>query len=82
MKVQVLGTGCNKCNQLYDEVQKAIGNAGVSAELSKVEKIEEIAAFGVLFTPALVIDGSLKAAGKVPSQAEITSWLKEAAQSK
>jgi small redox-active disulfide protein 2 len=69
-----------KCNKLYDEVQNAMADTGISADLSKVEKIEEIMKFGVAFTPALVIDGNVKAAGKVPSHTEICSWLKEAAE--
>ena len=77
MKIEVLGTGCKKCNKLYDEVQKAITQARVSAELSKVEKIEEIVKYGVAFTPALVIDGKVKAAGIVPKAAQIEAWLKE-----
>ncbi len=77
MKIQVLGTGCMKCNKLYAETEKAIAQAGVSAELSKVEKIEEIMKFGTPFTPALVIDGKVRSVGKVPKAAEIAVWLKE-----
>lgn len=77
MKIQVLGTGCMKCNKLYAETEKAIAQAGVSAELSKVEKIEEIMKFGIAFTPALVIDGEVKVAGSVPKAEQIATWLKE-----
>ncbi len=77
MKVQVLGTGCMKCNKLYAEAEKAIAQSGVSAELIKVEKIEDIMNFGVLFTPAIVIDGQVRSAGKVPDAAQIASWLEE-----
>ena len=80
MKIQVLGTGCMKCNKLYAEVEKVLADTGVSAELSKVEKIEEIMKFGVPFTPALVIDGTVKCAGKVPRAEEIAGWLREAAE--
>jgi len=80
MKIEVLGTGCMKCNKLFDEVQKAIAQAGVSAELSKVEKIEEIMKYGVAFTPASVIDGKVKAAGNIPKAAQIEAWLKESGQ--
>lgn len=79
MRVQVLGTGCAKCKRLYAEVEKAIAETGVSADLSKVEKVDEIMKFGVMFTPALVVDGAVKVAGKVPSAAEISAWLREAA---
>lgn len=77
--VKVLGTGCRKCNQLYDEVTKAIAQSGVEVDLSKVEKIDEIAAYGVLSTPALVVDGQVKSTGKIPKADKIISWLKEAA---
>lgn len=59
MKIHVLGTGCAKCQKLYAEVQRAIGQAGIGADLSKVEALEEIVAFGVAFTPGLVIDGEV-----------------------
>ena len=62
MEVKVLGTGCRKCNKLYDEVKKAIELAGVDAELEKVEKLDEIADYGVALTPALVVDGAVRAA--------------------
>ena len=79
MKIQVLGTGCIKCNKLYAEVEKAIAQTGVSAELSKVEKIEEIVKFGTAFTPGLVIDGEVKSQGKVPGSEQIAAWISEAA---
>ncbi len=79
MKVQVLGTGCAKCKQLYLEAEKAVAAAGVAAELEKVEKIDEIVKFGVMMTPALVIDGEVKASGHIPKAAEITAWLTAAA---
>ncbi len=78
MKVQVLGTGCMKCNQLYAEVKKAIAQAGVEADLSKVEKIDEIMKFGVMLTPALVVNGTVKSVGKLPDTEEIIAWIEEA----
>lgn len=69
-----------KCNKLYAETEKAIAEAGVSAELAKIEKIEEIMKFGVVFTPALVIDGQVKSAGAVPKVSQIVAWLQEANQ--
>ena len=69
-----------KCNKLYAETEKAIAQAGASVELSKVEKIEEIMKFGVVFTPALVIDGQVKSAGKVAKADDIATWIREASQ--
>jgi small redox-active disulfide protein 2 len=76
MDVKVLGTGCTKCKKLYAEAEKAVAEAGVTASLSKVERIEDIMAFGVLSTPALVIDGEVKATGRVPAAKEIAGWLR------
>lgn len=79
MKVSVLGTGCPKCRKLYAEAEKAVAASGVGAELEKVEKIDEIMKFGVMMTPALVVDGEVKASGRIPSEAEIASWITTAA---
>ncbi len=80
MKVNVLGTGCAKCNKLYALAEDAISATGVTAELSKVEKIDEIANYGVAFTPALVVDGEVKSAGKLPTVEKISEWLRAAGQ--
>jgi small redox-active disulfide protein 2 len=77
MKVHVLGTGCMKCDKLYQEAQKAIEISGLAVELEKVEKIDQIMKFGVAITPALIIDGEVKASGKVPKAEQIANWLKE-----
>lgn len=79
MKIQVLGTGCAKCKKLYAEAEKAVSASGLPAQLEKVEKIDEIMAHGVMMTPALVIDGEVKASGRIPTVAEISSWLTTAA---
>ena len=79
MNVKVLGTGCARCKQLYAEAQKALTQSGVEASLEKVEKIDEIMKFGVMMTPALVIDTEVKCSGRIPQAAEIVSWLTTAA---
>lgn len=79
MKVQVLGTGCPKCHKLYAEAQKAVASSGVAADLEKVERIDDILRYGVMLTPALVIDGEVKASGRIAPAAEIASWLTTAA---
>jgi small redox-active disulfide protein 2 len=78
MKLEILGTGCTKCKKLYAEAEKAIAAAGVAAQLEKVEAIEDIARYGVLLTPALVIDGEVVASGRIASAEEISSWIGEA----
>ncbi len=77
MQVKILGTGCAKCNKLYQIAAKAIAEAGVDAELVKVEKIDEIVTYGVAMTPGLVIDDQVKSAGKLPSVSQVAAWLKE-----
>ena len=80
MEIKILGTGCAKCNKLYAETEKALAQTGVSARLSKVEKIQEIMTYGVALTPGLVIDGRVVAAGKVPRRAQIVVWIEAASQ--
>jgi small redox-active disulfide protein 2 len=75
VNIEILGTGCAKCKKLYEEVQKAIAASGQSPTLSKVEKLEEIMAYGVMTTPAVVIDGQVKSSGRIPSVSELTSWI-------
>ncbi len=79
MDVKVLGTGCAKCKRLYAEAEKAVAASGVPASLGKVETLDEIMRFGVMSTPALVVDGEVKCAGRIPAAAEIVSWLTTAA---
>lgn len=74
-KVQILGTGCAKCKTLTDNARKAVELAGVEAEIEKVEDIREIMKFDVLMTPGLVIDGEVKAAGRVLSPDDIKKLL-------
>lgn len=75
MKVQILGTGCPKCKKLAANAEEAIANSGVAAEIEKVDKLPEIMKFGVMSTPALAIDGEVKASGKVLSVEDITEML-------
>lgn len=78
MKIKVLGTGCRKCNKLLAEVEKAVAHAGVSVEVEKVENIDDIMGYGVMMTPALVIDEEVKASGRVPRSPEIVAWIQSA----
>jgi len=79
MKIQVLGTGCAKCKKLYAEAEKAVSASGLPAQLEKVEKIEDIMTYGVMMTPALVVDGEVRSSGRIPAVSEIASWLTAAA---
>jgi small redox-active disulfide protein 2 len=75
MKIEILGVGCAKCKNLYNNTLKALEESGKSAEVVKVEDIPSIMKYGVMGTPALVIDGQVKSAGKVESVAEIKGML-------
>jgi small redox-active disulfide protein 2 len=75
MKIEVLGTGCAKCHKLEELVRATVQEAGVDAEIAKVEDIKKIMGYGVMTTPALVIDGEVKVAGKIPGKEEIRKWL-------
>jgi len=74
-KIQILGTGCAKCKTLTENAKKAVELAGVEAEIEKVSDIKEIMRFNILMTPGLVIDGVLKAAGRVLSPEDIKKLL-------
>lgn len=74
-KLQVLGTGCPKCKKLAETAEQAARDLGIDYELEKVTDINEIVAFGVMATPALAVDGDVKASGRVPSIEEIKRML-------
>jgi small redox-active disulfide protein 2 len=75
-KIQVLGTGCAKCERLAENVRAALRELGSDCPVEKVSRIDEIASFGVMMTPALAIDGQVKLVGKVPSVAELKELLR------
>jgi small redox-active disulfide protein 2 len=79
VEIKVLGSGCPNCKRLYAEAEKAIAQSGQVATLIKVEAIEEIVNYGVMRTPALVIDGRVVSSGKIPSAAEIAAFITTAA---
>ncbi len=74
-KIQILGTGCPKCKKLAENAEAAAKELGIEFEIEKVTDINEIMKFGVMMTPALVVDGELKVVGKVPSPDEINQML-------
>jgi small redox-active disulfide protein 2 len=73
--LQVLGTGCAKCTKLKEHAEAAVQALGIEAAVEKVEDINQITGFGVMMTPALVVDGEVKVVGKVPSVDEIKKLL-------
>lgn len=75
MEIKVLGPGCPKCLQAEKIVRDAVAESGVSASVEKVTDILEIGSYGVMGTPAVVVDGEVKSVGKIPGKAEVISWL-------
>ena len=76
MKIEILGPGCPKCKMLYENAKKAVAEKGIRAEIVKVEDMDKITEYGVMMTPALVIDGEVKSSGTISSSEEIKKWLK------
>ncbi len=76
MEIKVLGPGCAKCKKTEKIVKKVVAENGSDATVEKVTDLMEIAGYGVVSTPAVVVDGEVKCSGKVPGKDDIKSWLK------
>ncbi len=74
-KILVLGTGCPKCEKLKKDVETAALEMGIEYELDKITEISKMMEYGVMITPALVVDGEAKVVGKVPSMDELKKLL-------
>ena len=74
-KIQILGTGCAKCEKLAANAKEAADKLGLDYEMIKVKELNDIMAFGVMTTPGLAVDGKVLTTGKVPSPAEIEKLL-------
>jgi small redox-active disulfide protein 2 len=75
MKLQILGTGCSRCKQLTEHTERAAQELGLDYEVEKVTDFDRILEFGIVATPALVVDGSVKIFGQVPTTARIKEIL-------
>lgn len=75
MEIKVLGTGCPKCKTLEKMVQNSVSELGLDAEVGKVEDIMQIMQYGVMHTPALVVNGKVVLSGRVPTEAELKNLL-------
>ncbi|MDZ7707847.1 MAG: thioredoxin family protein [Trueperaceae bacterium] len=78
MTIKVLGPGCRRCQQLYLEAVFAVEQTGVQVDLVKVEDFRAVLQYGIMSTPAIVIDDQLKASGRIAPAAEIAGWIEEA----
>ena len=76
MKIEVLGTGCPKCHKTKENIEAALSELGREAEVVEVKNLKAIADYGVMLTPAVVIDGEVKIVGKIPSIADIKALLR------
>jgi small redox-active disulfide protein 2 len=77
MEIKVLGPGCPRCQQTEKNVKEALTEAGVEAGIEKVTDTMKIAGYGVMGTPAVVIDGEVKSVGKIPSKEDVKSWIQK-----
>ncbi len=75
MKIEILGKSCSKCEKLEENAKLAVKEKGIKAELLKITEIDKIIEYGVMSTPAIVIDGEVKSYGKVCSVEEIKNWI-------
>lgn len=78
MEIKVLGSGCAKCNLLEEAAKRAVAQSGVDATVEKVTDMAAIMGYGVMTTPALVVDGQVRISGRVPSVDELAALLTRA----
>ena len=76
MEIKVCGPGCTNCTKAESIVRESVTEAGIDAEIIKISDFAEMAKLGVLSTPAIVINGTIKCVGKVPTKNEVMIWIK------
>jgi small redox-active disulfide protein 2 len=76
VKILVLGSGCAKCKTLEERVKQLVAKHQLPVEVEKITDIQEMAKFGIMMTPALVIDGVVKSVGSIPKDDQLLSWIK------
>jgi small redox-active disulfide protein 2 len=75
MEIKILGKGCPRCEELERRIINALADLGVAANIQKIKDIKDIASYGVLSTPGLVINNKVKSSGRLPSPEEIKTWI-------
>ena len=75
MEIKVLGPGCAKCKKAEKIVREVVAETGINADVEKVTDMMKIAEYGVMATPAVVVDGDVKIVGKVPNKDDVKSWI-------
>jgi small redox-active disulfide protein 2 len=76
MEIKVLGMGCPKCQRLEELAREAVSDVGVEATFTKVKQMDDIMAYDVMSTPALVINEEVKSSGRIPRKEEIAEWIR------
>ncbi|MDD4874706.1 MAG: thioredoxin family protein [Dehalococcoidales bacterium] len=76
MKIKILGTGCAKCHQLEQTVKEVLNELGVDAQIENIKDIKKIMEYPILTTPGLVINGKVVCSGRLPTKAEVTTFIK------
>ncbi|MCG8334007.1 MAG: thioredoxin family protein [Proteobacteria bacterium] len=75
--IKILGSGCTKCNKLYELADQAAGELGIDYQMEKVSDIDKFADYGVMVTPALVVDGKVKSTGKLPVLDKLKEYISD-----
>lgn len=78
LEIKVLGAGCTPCKQVFELVRDVVAEQGIAADLEYIDELAELLDYGLFITPALVINGEVKLAGKAPTKNQLIAWLKEA----
>ena len=79
LEIKILGQGCAQCDRLEQELMAVMAETGIAASVDHVRDVKEIGKYGVLGTPALIINGQVKSVGRIPVRVKIIEWLREAA---
>jgi len=79
LSIKILGSGCANCKRLEQIARKVVAENAIEAEIEKVTDYAEIMKFGIMSTPGLVVNGKVVSSGRIPSEVEVTSWLKAVA---
>ena len=75
IEIKILGPGCKKCEEAANTIRKVANEHGIAVQIEKIASVDAIAEYGVLSTPAVVVDGDVKCVGRIPEPAEILGWL-------
>ncbi|NIR50878.1 thioredoxin family protein [candidate division KSB1 bacterium] len=78
MEIRVLGPSCRACDKVYRDTKTVLAELGKAADLEHIRDLKEIGRYGMMATPALIVNGKVKSSGKIPSKKQLKKWLEEA----